>query len=111
MIFLLIVSFSLLKELLNDSRIIKIEEREHILNHFTSIFIKGKSYVKVIFWKNKCLDLISIHHLRGMTRCLVEFDFIPTISLGLAPSGVLGYDFLPREKNVSTRYPGLLIFH
>ena len=65
--------------------------------HFL-IFIKGKLSVKVIFLTNKCLDLISIHHLRGMTRCLVEFDFIPTISLGWAPSGVLGYDFLSREK-------------
>ena len=30
--------------------------------------------------------------------CPVEFNFLPTISLGWAPSGVLGYDFLPWEK-------------
>ena len=59
----------------------------------------------VIFLTNKCLDLISIHHLRAMTRCHVEFNFLPTISLDWAPIGVLGYDFLPRGKKCFDTIP------
>ena len=33
-----------------------------------------------------------------MTRCSVDFNFPPTISLGWSPSGVLRYDSLPWEK-------------
>ena len=59
---------------------------------YISIFNKRKLLVKVIFLRNLFLDLISIHNLRAMARCPVDLKFPPPISLGLTPSGVLGFD-------------------
>ena len=80
--------------------------RTHLKTFYFTLFIKRKLFVKVIFLRNQCLDLIFIHHVREMTRCLVDFNFPRTISLGWTPSGVLGSNSLPRQKNVSTRYHG-----
>ena len=52
--------------------------------------------------RNFFLDLISIHELRVITRCPMDFNFPSTISLGAVPSRVLGYNSLPREKCFDT---------
>ena len=39
------------------------------------------------------------------------FNFPRTISLGWTPSGVLGSNSLPRQKNVSTRYHGPVFYY
>ena len=72
--------------------------RTYFKSFHLSIFIKGKLSVKVIFLTNKCLDLISIHHLRGMTRVLWSLIFfLPFPQVG-RPAGCSGMIFFLGKK-------------